>query len=436
MATENELNELRRALEASPDNVYLRRLLINKLRGLAGHEQELEGLLNVLIRKEPRDLELKEALIEVYFAQKKYSTCLIIFEEIGNPEYISPETRLLVARSYLKDGDHGRAGEIYRSAIEENPNLEDEELDKEFRLSGDFDLGELELEEDDLRVMDKPKTKFADVGGMDGVKREIDLKIIQPLQHTELYKSYGKKVGGGILLYGPPGCGKTFIARATAGQIDANFINVGLNDILDMWVGNSEKQLAGYFELAREKKPCVLFFDEVDALGAKRSDMRQSAGRNVINQFLSELDGVDKDNDGILVIGATNVPWHLDTAFRRPGRFDRIIFVPPPDEAGREAIFKLKMEGKPQDKIDFAKLAKKAKDFSGADINAVIDIAVEGILEEAIRTGAPRPVGTKDLLGGIEKHRPSTAEWFTTARNYAMFANKGGLYDDILKYMK
>ncbi|WP_412759642.1 tetratricopeptide repeat protein, partial [Neolewinella agarilytica] len=147
MATENELNELRRALEASPDNVYLRRLLINKLRGVAGYEQELEGHLNVLIRKEPRDLELKEALIEVYFAQKKYSTCLIIFEEIGNPDYISPETRLLVAKSYLKDGDQGRAGEVYRSAIEEDPTLEDEELDKEFRLSGDFDLGELELEE-------------------------------------------------------------------------------------------------------------------------------------------------------------------------------------------------------------------------------------------------------------------------------------------------
>jgi len=436
MANENDINELRRALEASPDNVYLRRLLINKLRGVAGYELELEGHLNILIRKEPRDLELKEALIEVYFAQKKYSTCLIIFEEIGNPEYISPETRLIVAKSYLQDGDHGRAGEIYRSAIEENEALQEEALDKEFRLGGDFNLEDLELEDDDFRVMDKPSTKFADVGGMDGVKREIDLKIIQPLQHAELYKSYGKKTGGGILLYGPPGCGKTFIARATAGQIDANFINVGLNDILDMWVGNSEKQLAGYFELAREKKPCVLFFDEVDALGAKRSDMRQSAGRNVINQFLSELDGVDKDNDGILVIGATNVPWHLDTAFRRPGRFDRIIFVPPPDEAGREAIFKLKMEGKPQDKIDFAKLAKKAKDFSGADINAVIDIAIEGILEEAIRTGAPRPVGTKDLLGGIDQHRPSTAEWFTTARNYAMFANKGGLYDDILKYMK
>jgi SpoVK/Ycf46/Vps4 family AAA+-type ATPase len=439
MPEDKEIRDLREALAASPDNAFIRRLLINKLRGLPGHETELERELNLLIKKEPRDLDLKEALIEVYFAQGKNSTCLIIFEELGHPELISPETRILIAKCYLKDGDHQQAGELYRSAVTTNPEVADDELDKSFRHTSDFDLDDLDfgdMDDDDDRIMSKPDTSFADVGGMDGVKREIDLKIIQPLQHAELYKSYGKKVGGGILLYGPPGCGKTFIARATAGQIDANFINVGLSDILDMWVGNSEKQLASYFDLAREKKPCVLFFDEVDALGAKRSDMRQSAGRNVINQFLAELDGINDNNDGLLIIGATNVPWHLDTAFRRPGRFDRIIFVPPPDADGREAILKLKLEGKPQEKVDFAKVAKKAKDFSGADLNAVIDIAIEGILEEAIRTGTPRPVSTKDLLAAVDRHRPSTTEWFTTAKNYAMFANKSGLYDDILKYLK
>ncbi|MFT7121751.1 MAG: SpoVK/Ycf46/Vps4 family AAA+-type ATPase [Neolewinella sp.] len=435
MPNEQELRELRLALSQSPENGYLRRLLVNKLREQPGQELELEEQLQILIKKEPRDLELKEMLIEVYFAQGKYSICLIIFEEVGNHKLISPATRVLIAKSYLKDGDQARAAELYQAAVIEDESIADEELDIEFRLPTDFGDFDDEEETDD-RIMSRPSTKFSDVGGMDGVKREIDLKIIKPLEHAELYKSYGKKVGGGILLYGPPGCGKTFIARATAGQIDANFISVGLNDILDMWVGNSEKQLAEYFNLARSKKPCVLFFDEVDALGAKRSDMRQSAGRNVINQFLAELDGIEADNDGILVIGATNVPWHLDTAFRRPGRFDRIIFVPPPDEEGREAIFRLKMEGKPQEKVDFAKLAKKSKDFSGADINAVIDIAIEVVLEEAIETGVPRPVGTKDLLKGIEKHAPSTAEWFTTAKNYAMFANKGGLYDDILKYLK
>lgn len=433
MPNEQELRELRQALVHSPDNGYLRRLLINKLRGHAGFEQELEEHLQVLIRKEPRDIELKEILIEVYYAQQKYSTCLIIFEELGNHQLLSPPTRVLLAKCYLKDGDQARAAELYQAAVLEDATIADAELDQQFRLAVSVEDDDEDLDD---RIMSKPDMSFSDVGGMESVKREIDLKIIKPLEHADLYKSYGKKVGGGILLYGPPGCGKTFIARATAGQINANFINVGLNDILDMWVGNSEKQLAEYFELARSRKPCVLFFDEVDALGAKRSDMRQSAGRNVINQFLAELDGIEADNDGILIIGATNVPWHLDTAFRRPGRFDRIIFVPPPDATGREAIFKLKLEGKPQENIDFAKLARKSKDFSGADINAVVDIAIEHILEDAMETGVPKPITTKALLKGIEQHAPSTAEWFTTARNYAMFANKGGLYDDILKYLK
>lgn len=434
----NELDELRKALRSNPDNRYLRRLLIEKLRGKPEHAAELENELQQLIRLEPQDLGLKEALMETYFARGKNSAVLIVFEELGHAELISPPTRLLVAKAYLQDGDHGRAGELYRSAVEANEGLSDPELDAKFRsatnLSDEFD--DLDFDFEDDGVMRKPNVNFSDVGGMDDVKREIDLKIIKPLQHAELYKSYGKKVGGGILLYGPPGCGKTFIARATAGQISANFINVGLSDVLDMWVGGSEKQLAGYFDLARERTPCVLFFDEVDALGAKRSDMRQSAGRNVINQFLAELDGVDKDNDGILVIGATNVPWHLDTAFRRPGRFDRIIFVPPPDAAGREAIFRLKLADKPTANLDYAKLAKKTKDYSGADIEAVIDIAVEAVLEAAITTGEPKPLDTKMLLKAIERHKPSTAEWFTTARNYATFANKSGLYDDILNYLK
>lgn len=433
MPNEQELRDLRQALAQSPENGYLRRLLISKLRDHPGFEQELEEHLQVLIRKEPRDIELKEMLIEVYFAQQKYSICLIIFEELGNHQLLSPPTRVLLAKCYLKDGDHAKAAELYQAAVLQDDAIADAELDQQFRIAVSFEEVEDDLDE---RIMTKPDMSFDDVGGMDDVKREIDLKIIKPLEHDDLYRSYGKKVGGGILLYGPPGCGKTFIARATAGQIKANFINVGLNDILDMWVGNSEKQLAEYFELARSRKPCVLFFDEVDALGAKRSDMRQSAGRNVINQFLAELDGIEADNDGILIIGATNVPWHLDTAFRRPGRFDRIIFVPPPDATGREAIFRLKLEGKPQENIDFSKLAKKSKDFSGADINAVVDIAVEHILEDAMETGVPKPISTKALLKGIEQHSASTAEWFTTARNYAMFANKGGLYDDILKYLK
>ena len=148
-------------------------------------------------------------------------------------------------------------------------------------------------------------------------------------------------------MYGPPGCGKTFLSRATAGEVQARFLSVGLSDVLDMWIGNSERNLHELFQQARRNKPCVVFFDEVDALGASRSDMRHSGGRHLINQFLSELDGIEANNDGLLILAATNAPWHLDNAFRRPGRFDRIVFVPPPDQPARASIVQLMLSGKP-----------------------------------------------------------------------------------------
>jgi SpoVK/Ycf46/Vps4 family AAA+-type ATPase len=203
-----------------------------------------------------------------------------------------------------------------------------------------------------------------------------------------------------------------------------------------MWLGQSEKNLHAIFEQARGHAPCVLFFDEVDALGASRSDMRQSAARALINQFLSELDGVKGTNEGVLVLGATNAPWHLDPAFRRPGRFDRILFVPPPDQEARTAILQILCRGKPQQHIDFEKLGSKTDGFSGADLKAVVDVAVERKLTEAMKTGVPSPLTTRDLLGAASAVKPSAKEWFATARNYALYSNQGGLYDDIIKYMK
>jgi len=338
----------------------------------------------------------------------------------------------------LKENSIARAIETYKKVLSIDPNFFDEELDSHLRVKGGRPEPADAEEEDayDSRFLQKPAINFSDVGGMDAVKKEIELKIIKPLMHPELYKAYGKKIGGGILLYGPPGCGKTFLAKATAGQVNAKFISVGLNDILDMWIGNSEKNLHEIFELARYNTPCILFIDEIDALGASRSDMKQSAGRHLINQFLQELDGIDTSNEGMLIIGATNTPWNLDPAFRRPGRFDRIVFVPPPDETTRESILQLKLKNKPTDSIDYAQLAKKTEHYSGADIDAIIDIAIELKLESSFTDGIPKPIETKDLLSAVKKHKASTQEWFMTAKNFAMFANDSGLYDDILSYLK
>lgn len=267
---------------------------------------------------------------------------------------------------------------------------------------------------------------------MESLKEEIRRKIIHPLKNPELFRAYGKKIGGGVLLYGPPGCGKTLLARATAGEIKAGFISIGIHQILNLYLGESERNLHEIFETARRNAPTVLFFDEVDALAADSNDLKRSAGRTLINQFLAEMDGNVGDNEGLLILGATNAPWHLDPAFRRPGRFDRILFVPPPDDNARRAIIEVLARNKPVTALDAAKLAGKTKDFSGADLKAVFDLTVERIMAHAMQEGRVVPVTTADLLTSVKQLRPSTRAWFESARNYALYSNQGGFYDDIL----
>jgi transitional endoplasmic reticulum ATPase len=186
---------------------------------------------------------------------------------------------------------------------------------------------------------------------------------------------------------------------------------------------------------ARNNAPCVLFFDEVDALAADRRDLRQSAGRNLINAFLSEMDGAQSENDGVLILGATNAPWHLDPAFRRPGRFDRTLFVPPPDAPGRAAIIEVMRADKPISELDSHFLAKKIPNFSGADIKAVFDLAIENVLTEVMKTGKLIPLKTKDFIRAAKQHKPTTASWFDSAKNYALYSNQSGMYDEILQYL-
>jgi SpoVK/Ycf46/Vps4 family AAA+-type ATPase len=158
--------------------------------------------------------------------------------------------------------------------------------------------------------------------------------------------------------------------------------------------------------------------------------------RHAINQFLTEMDGVNTSNEGVLILAATNAPWHLDSAFRRPGRFDRILFVPPPDASARAIITRLHTHGKPQAELDFAAVAAATDGFSGADIKAMVERAVEEKLKEAMRTGVPKPLSSRDLIAASQLMKPSTREWFADARNYALYSNDGGQYDELVKYMK
>jgi AAA+ superfamily predicted ATPase len=435
---------LREALRFSPQNVPLRQHLADSLLQ-AGRPTEAEKEYREALTLAPDNLGLRLGLAQAFSAQGKNSHALALIETLTKTAGVPAAAFILHARILAGIGEVEQAVIQYKRGVEMDSSVADiafaarlgidaedteEVVDGRVRQSweGDDEKPSVEIE--------RPKLTFDQVGGMENLKEEIRLKIIHPLKHPELYKAYGKAIGGGILMYGPPGCGKTHLARATAGEIRAGFIAVGINEVLDMWIGNSERNLHELFEQARHNKPCVLFFDEVDALGASRSDMRQNAGRHLINQFLSELDGVKASNDGVLILGATNAPWHLDSAFRRPGRFDRILFVPPPDASSRATILRLHCTGKPLDSVDFDQLAKKTDGFSGADLKAVVDLTVENKLREAIKSGIPSPIKTKDLLAAIGGLKPTTREWFAAARNYALYSNQGGLYDEILDYLK
>jgi len=442
---DDALQALREALRLSPNNLALRQHLADMLLS-QGRADEAEKEYREALAQAPNSLTLKLGLARAFYQQKKQNHALALVEDIVKNPGAPARAFLLHARLLAGVGEIQLAVSEYRRAVEMDSSLADSEF------AGRLGIGateeESEVVEGKVRAawgdepgpshqeIERPKINFNDVGGMEKVKEEIRLKIIHPLAHPELYKAYGKPIGGGILMYGPPGCGKTYLARATAGEIKAGFLAVGINDVLDMWIGNSERNLHDLFEQARRHTPCVLFFDEVDALGASRSDMRHHAGRQLINQFLAELDGVKTSNEGVLILAATNAPWHLDSAFRRPGRFDRILFVPPPDAAARAGILRLQCRGKPVEEIDYDQLAKKAENFSGADLKAVVDVAIEQKLQEALKAGVPKPLTTKDLVAATGKLRPTTKEWFATARNYALYSNQGGIYDDILQYLK
>ncbi len=451
MAFDDEtVKGLREALKVSPNNLPLRRALADALVGL-GRYDEAEAEYKAALGLSPGNGGLQIALATAFYLQGKNSHALVIVEDLLKASSPPAGALVLHAKLLVRAGEVERAVRQYKRGVEIDPAAADGEFAARLGIGGETSEGNEESGEvvdgkvraarepgagkNDAEV-EKPSTTFADVGGMEAVKDEIRMKLIHPIKQPELYKAYGKAIGGGVLMFGPPGCGKTHLARATAGEISAHFMAVGINDVLDMWIGSSERNLHAIFEQARRNRPCVLFFDEVDALAASRADMRASAGRHMINQFLAEMDGIASSNEGVLTLAATNAPWHVDAAFRRPGRFDRVLFVPPPDTEARAAILRIHLKGKPVAEIDHEHVARRADGFSGADLKGVVDLAVEEKLKEAMKVGKPMPLTTKDLAKAAGSIKPSTREWFATARNYALYSNQGGAYDDILKYLK
>jgi len=275
----------------------------------------------------------------------------------------------------------------YQKFVNANPNLS-----KDLSKHGDGDLTR-------FFPVEKPNIRFDDVAGLESVKAEINRTIIQPLQYPELYKKYKKKMGGGILLYGVPGTGKTMIAQAIATEINATFYSIKCSDLVSKFVGDSEQNVRNLFAEARKHPVSIIFFDEFEALGTKR-DSYSTVMKRLVPELLSQMQGFEKSKNLLLIIAASNRPWDIDSAFLRPGRFEIAIHVPLPDKQGRRKIFETKLKDIPlSPNVSIDELVDLTEGFNGADIaDAFIERLKDFPIQRAILTKSDSPITKDDVL--------------------------------------
>lgn len=267
-------------------------------------------------------------------------------------------------------------------------------------------------EDDDVKkwqTAEIPKIKFSDVAGLEDVKKAITIRMINPIKYPDKYKMYGKKTGGGVLLYGPPGTGKTMIAKAIANEVGAKFYAVKGSDIVSKWVGDSEKNINSLFQEANKQDRAIIFIDEMDSLIGRRGLDTHNDKR--VNEFLQQIDGFAGRNPNLLLLGATNRPWDIDSAAMRSGRFSQKIYLPLPDAPARKFMIEKNMKGVPVAKdFDIDRIVKQTEMYSGADIEELCDRAKDEPLLKAIATDSVILVTNKDFDDVLEKMPPSVTE--------------------------
>jgi AAA+ superfamily predicted ATPase len=435
MEPEPLLDSLRNAVAAMPDDVPLRLHLATMLLH-AGQRDEAVRHLGAVLQRDPGNaaaIRMLTSPAEVSEPQAPPTADVDSSPERGQSS-ASPATGPAPA----EDETGGPPKAVGEDAAGYDWSQAEDELRDVLPTMFVGEAGSVSAGLDEASAYDAEHTglTLADVAGLDEVKKRLEAAFLAPMRNPELRKLYGKSLRGGLLLYGPPGCGKTFIARAVAGELGARFITVSFADLIDMFVGRSERNIHELFEVARRNAPCVVFLDEVDAIGQKRSQLRNTPMRSAVNQLLLELDDVASDNTGVFLLAATNHPWDVDSALRRPGRFDRTLLVLPPDAPAREGVFRYHLRGRPVAGIDLARLSRLTDGYSGADIAHICETAAEEALLDSVKRGEPRLIGQADLEAAVGEVRPSLGTWFETARNVALFANEGGAYDDLVAYLR
>ena len=341
-----------------------------------------------------------ETAAEKALTEKDYANAL--FHTAKAAEFglaLAEQSEGKIARRYVED-----AFELIEIAEELKTKTQTQAPGRGRKAVKEASGGEDDSPKSQWELKEKPTEKLDDVAGLDDVKQELREKVIEPFRHPEIYERFKVKVGGGILMYGPPGNGKTFVAKAIAGELDAAFFNVNASQVKDKYVGETEKNLQRLFDEAQTHERSVLFLDEVDHLLARRGNRKIGT----VAQFLALTDGLVTNSNCMLVLAATNKPWVLDEAVVRPGRLGTHIYVGPPDAAAREAILALNMRDVPMaEDVSLADVAADTDGYSGADMAELCDRAKRAALARQLTSGAEQSVGKDDFNEALQKVRPS-----------------------------
>jgi transitional endoplasmic reticulum ATPase len=366
-------------------------------------------------------------------ARVEYLKCAQLLEQLAKlsaqdkkAELLSRSQKFREIAEGLQEGTVKVFTDGIRPAEQERPTVTEKERREERTKS--------------LILAEKPSIRFADIAGLEAVKENIKEAIVYPFKYPEEYRYFGVKPGGGILLYGPPGCGKTMLAAAAAAECDAVFINLKVSDIKDKYVGESEKNIKEVFAVARSHERAILFFDEIDSLAGERSASSEGHERSLVSELLAQMDGLESKDSvrKYLVLAATNRPGDVDIALRRPGRFDTTVFVPHPDFEARRKILELNLRGKPlSPKVSLDELARRTEGYASAEIVAVCQVAAKIPLRERIKEKKPRRQLTMtDFEQALKGQRTVLASWYVKAAKELLGSDQIDMFGDLIEAAK
>jgi SpoVK/Ycf46/Vps4 family AAA+-type ATPase len=403
----NAFNEAVKIDAKYADGYFNRALTYRILNNFSAAKKDLEVVMELQPKSADAPLlvgDMAESMNDLLGARFWYEKALA-----NNPDYTEAKNRLEHIDSLIHvDSTYGK-----------NAKTKQVEMEK-------FDYSETKIEEGQIKKVAfyKSKVNFENVIGLGKLKKYLKDNIVLAMKEPELFKRYGKKLGLGTVLYGPPGTGKTHTVNAIAGESGANVIIARINQIVDMYTGNTEKNIHAIFEQARKNKPCIVFFDELDALGIKRDSGGSQGGessaiRLAVNQFLVEMSGVEAEPEGLFVIGATNVPWDIDPALKRSGRFGDHIYVPPPKYGDRKKMFEYVTRKMPRARLNYGRLARATTGYSPADIERLSDKAIMRPLLHEHEYKESKKLTMADMLAVLKDkdlNASSLDEWYNMVK--------------------